>query len=160
MIKQPIPPDLRWEVWERDNFTCRHCGVRRHLSVDHIIAESKGGPMTLDNLQTLCRSCNSRKGAGPIVKNVKVKLGRKRSQRARRNSSAPTVFEWERCYLMFEVADQCGVSERTVRRWLQAGVPAINVGSATRPDWRFEKQEVRAWLDAGKPERKEKGGGA
>ena len=25
------------------------------------VPESKGGPMVLDNLQTLCRSCNSRK---------------------------------------------------------------------------------------------------
>jgi hypothetical protein len=61
--KMPIPTVLRWEVWVRDNFTCKHCGSRRDLSVDHIIAESKGGPMELSNLQTLCRSCNSRKGA-------------------------------------------------------------------------------------------------
>ncbi len=60
--KTSIPPDLRWEVWERDNFTCRMCGVRRHLRVDHIIPESKGGPTELDNLQTLCRTCNSKKG--------------------------------------------------------------------------------------------------
>lgn len=64
-FKQPIPNDLRWAVWERDNFTCRHCGARRDLSVDHIVPESRGGAMALDNLQTLCRSCNSRKGARP-----------------------------------------------------------------------------------------------
>jgi 5-methylcytosine-specific restriction endonuclease McrA len=50
-------------VWERDDFTCRHCGSRKHLTVDHIHPESKGGKMTMDNAQTLCRSCNSRKGA-------------------------------------------------------------------------------------------------
>jgi 5-methylcytosine-specific restriction protein A len=61
--KKPIPKDLRWEVWERDNFTCQHCGVRRHLAVDHIIPESRGGTLDLDNLQTLCVSCNGRKGA-------------------------------------------------------------------------------------------------
>jgi HNH endonuclease len=60
--KEPIPAERRWQVWERDDFTCRHCGARRHLSVDHIIPESKGGTLSLDNLQTLCRSCNSRKG--------------------------------------------------------------------------------------------------
>ncbi len=57
-----IPPSIRWTVWERDNFTCLHCGVRRNLSIDHIYPTSKGGETTLDNLQTLCRSCNSRKG--------------------------------------------------------------------------------------------------
>lgn len=60
--KKPIPATLRWEVWERDDFTCRHCGTRRNLSCDHIHPESKGGEATLDNLQTLCRSCNSAKG--------------------------------------------------------------------------------------------------
>src|SRR3990167_1002941 len=54
-----IPIALRWEVWERDNFTCQYCGSRRFLVVDHIYPASKGGATTTDNLQTLCRSCNS-----------------------------------------------------------------------------------------------------
>lgn len=61
--KEPIPPDIRWAVWERDNFTCKHCGSRKNLTVDHIVPESKGGKMTMENAQTLCKSCNSRKGA-------------------------------------------------------------------------------------------------
>lgn len=61
--KASIPTDLRWAVWERDDFRCRHCGTRRRLSIDHIIPESQGGPTELDNLQTLCMPCNSRKGA-------------------------------------------------------------------------------------------------
>jgi len=61
--KTPIPPEIRWAVWERDNFTCQHCGSRKHLAVDHILAESKGGMMVLSNLQTLCGRCNSKKGA-------------------------------------------------------------------------------------------------
>lgn len=62
--KAPIPADLRWEVFERDNFTCLRCGSRRLLQADHIVAERKGGPTTLDNLQTLCKPCNVRKGQG------------------------------------------------------------------------------------------------
>ena len=61
--KEPIPPDIRWAVWERDNFTCKHCGSRKNLTIDHIVPESKGGKMTMENAQTLCKSCNSRKGA-------------------------------------------------------------------------------------------------
>lgn len=34
-----------------------------HLSLDHIHPYSLGGEDTLGNLQTLCRPCNSRKGA-------------------------------------------------------------------------------------------------
>jgi hypothetical protein len=60
--RDSIPSDLRWEVWERDNFTCQQCGSRRHLTIDHIIPISKGGQTVKENLQTLCSSCNSKKG--------------------------------------------------------------------------------------------------
>ena len=57
-----ITPEDRWKVWERDSFTCRRCGSRRHLSIDHIIPRSKGGTNELANYQTLCKRCNSAKG--------------------------------------------------------------------------------------------------
>lgn len=60
--KEAIPLSLRWEIWERDNFTCRICGSRQYLTIDHIIPESKGGNLEKDNLQTLCKPCNSKKG--------------------------------------------------------------------------------------------------
>ncbi len=60
--KQRIPDKLRWEIWERDNFTCQHCESRRMLTIDHIRSEWKGGTLDKENLQTLCRSCNSKKG--------------------------------------------------------------------------------------------------
>ncbi len=63
-VKKPIAHEKRWKVWERDNFTCKHCGSRRRLAVDHIFPEKHGGTDELYNLQTLCMSCNSKKGAG------------------------------------------------------------------------------------------------
>jgi hypothetical protein len=54
---------LRISVYRRDRFTCQHCGVQRELSIDHIHPFSKGGSTIFENLQTLCRRCNSRKGA-------------------------------------------------------------------------------------------------
>lgn len=61
--KKKIPAPVRWAVWERDNFTCRLCGARCFLAVDHIIPEVKGGTLDMSNLQTLCKTCNSKKGA-------------------------------------------------------------------------------------------------
>lgn len=68
--KSSIPttsPNIRWEIWERDNFTCRNCGSRHKLSIDHIIPVSKGGQTIKENLQTLCTSCNVKKGNGKSV---------------------------------------------------------------------------------------------
>lgn len=62
-VKQRIPRALRRLVLARDNHTCRHCGTTHNLRADHIVPERDGGPTTLGNLQTLCQSCNSRKGA-------------------------------------------------------------------------------------------------
>jgi len=61
--KKPISQQLRTKVFERDEYRCKFCGDHKDLTVDHIFPESKGGTLDLDNLQTLCRSCNSSKGA-------------------------------------------------------------------------------------------------
>lgn len=61
--KRPIPHSIRDQIFERDNYTCQHCGSTEAPSIDHIHPESKGGTLDLNNLQTLCRSCNSKKGA-------------------------------------------------------------------------------------------------
>ena len=61
--KSKISHVLRRKVLERDKYRCVECGTHIDLSIDHIHPESKGGGLAMDNLQTLCRSCNSRKGA-------------------------------------------------------------------------------------------------
>jgi len=60
--KAVISSALRTEVFERDAYRCVACGGYKDLSCDHIHPESKGGPTTMDNLQTMCRPCNSKKG--------------------------------------------------------------------------------------------------
>lgn len=60
--KEKILQKLRKSVLERDGYRCKHCDTHYDLCIDHIKPESKGGETVLDNLQTLCRSCNSKKG--------------------------------------------------------------------------------------------------
>ena len=60
--KKVIKAPLRTKVFERDAYRCVACGTHIDLCCDHIIPESKGGPTTLENLQTMCRPCNSKKG--------------------------------------------------------------------------------------------------
>jgi 5-methylcytosine-specific restriction endonuclease McrA len=56
---------LRTAVFERDNHTCRYCGVsdypRDWLVLEHVVPHPNGG-MDEDNLVTACRPCNKRKG--------------------------------------------------------------------------------------------------
>lgn len=54
---------LRISVFERDGFACRKCGSGERLSIDHIKPVVDGGSNDPENLQTLCVSCNSKKGA-------------------------------------------------------------------------------------------------
>lgn len=61
--QNPITPDLRDWVLKRDDYTCQHCSTNEDLTVDHIKAVIMGGKTDPDNLQTLCRPCNSRKGS-------------------------------------------------------------------------------------------------
>lgn len=53
---------LRMAIFHRDGGCCVKCKSRYALSVDHIDPVIKGGTDDFDNLQTLCKPCNSRKG--------------------------------------------------------------------------------------------------
>lgn len=58
-----IPPAIRAAVYERDEFACIACGSGDDLTLDHITPWSRGGSDTVENFQTMCRPCNSSKGA-------------------------------------------------------------------------------------------------
>lgn len=57
-----VPKSVRKAVYERDNHTCQCCGIKEDLTLDHIVPRSRGGSNDMNNLQTLCKSCNFRKG--------------------------------------------------------------------------------------------------
>lgn len=50
-------------IFDNNSWECVACHNTCNLTVDHIIPIDKGGTNELDNLQTLCQSCNSSKGA-------------------------------------------------------------------------------------------------
>lgn len=53
------------DLCERYEFKCINCGAPEQHA-DHVIPLSKGGMNTIDNIQPLCKSCNSRKGVQTI----------------------------------------------------------------------------------------------
>ena len=63
-------PLNRRNIMIRDNLTCQYCGKKpgkgkgniAGLTLDHVVAQSKGGENSWTNLVTACGPCNTRKG--------------------------------------------------------------------------------------------------
>lgn len=62
---------IRFEIFNRDNFTCRYCGrssPQVQLEVDHVHPIALGGSNELSNLATACTECNSGKSDRTIYR--------------------------------------------------------------------------------------------
>jgi 5-methylcytosine-specific restriction endonuclease McrA len=88
-VREPIPVELRFFVFERDNYRCVQCESTEDLTIDHIYPRIRGGADTEDNLQTLCRSCNCRKGARVLWRAQKSRSGIRGPWIRRRKSRPP-----------------------------------------------------------------------
>ena len=64
----------RFEVFNRDRYTCQYCGKEtRQLTLDHIIPRYRNGQHTWGNVVSACVPCNRRK-AGRTPKEAGMKL--------------------------------------------------------------------------------------
>lgn len=61
IVTTGVPTAQRQRILDRDGHKCTQCGATDDLTMDHITPRSKGGDGADDNLQTLCRRCNSSK---------------------------------------------------------------------------------------------------
>ena len=50
------------DKWENK---CAYCGCDEHLTIDHIVPRSKGGPDFTKNCLCACHTCNQDKGHTP-----------------------------------------------------------------------------------------------
>lgn len=58
-----IDQKIAWEVYRRDKYKCRYCGIDNvPLTVDHIITWESGGASHASNLLTSCKKCNKKRG--------------------------------------------------------------------------------------------------
>jgi hypothetical protein len=58
-----IETSVMWEVYRRDNYTCRYCGNDRvPMTVDHVVLWEEGGPSIVKNLICSCKKCNNARG--------------------------------------------------------------------------------------------------
>lgn len=64
--RKKVKDKVKRDVMRRDNNQCLNCGKKEDLTLDHIIPISLGGCDSNENLQILCRSCNSKKSTSII----------------------------------------------------------------------------------------------
>ena len=64
----------RFEIFNRDRYTCQYCGQKtRQLTLDHVIPRYRGGQHTWENVVSACIACNRRKaGRTPQEANMKL----------------------------------------------------------------------------------------
>lgn len=70
---------LRFEIMQRDNFTCRYCGRNViddgiKIVVDHLDPKNNGGKDRLENYITACLECNGGKADFCLTQAQKVKF--------------------------------------------------------------------------------------
>jgi 5-methylcytosine-specific restriction endonuclease McrA len=58
-----VSPELRRQIFERDQYKCKICSNLEDLTIAHMEPRVFGQDDSLDNLQVLCRSCNTIKGS-------------------------------------------------------------------------------------------------
>jgi 5-methylcytosine-specific restriction endonuclease McrA len=74
----------RFEVFNRDRYTCQYCGKEtRQLTLDHVLPRFRGGKHTWENVVSACVSCNRRK-AGRTPAEAGMKLIRQPARPTRR----------------------------------------------------------------------------
>jgi hypothetical protein len=74
-----VSEHVRQDVFDRDGRKCVECGSTENLSLDHIVPRTSGGGHGKENLQTLCRRCNSSKNNRLSKSNVNQSLVNGRS---------------------------------------------------------------------------------
>jgi 5-methylcytosine-specific restriction endonuclease McrA len=75
-IKRPHPRRkmTRFEIFQRDHFTCQYCGkTTSQLTLDHVIPRYRGGEHVWENVVSACIPCNRRK-AGRTPREAGMKL--------------------------------------------------------------------------------------
>lgn len=91
MNRKTISKRVRFEVFARDNFTCKYCGRQSDavpLHIDHVVPVCEGGTNDIENLITACADCNLGKGGKKIEQHAPTESDRLRLAQERNEQIA------------------------------------------------------------------------
>ena len=102
-FQRGISQRLRAEVFDRNGFTCQMCGLtpgdidpatnrKVRLHVGHIVDKNLGGLDELDNLRTLCSTCNQ--GAKNVTREKPSEIWLLSQLRRAGNAEQRAAYEW------------------------------------------------------------------
>lgn len=80
-MRKAIGKRLRFQIFSRDEFSCRYCGAQSDkaiLVVDHVTPVCQGGTNDPENLITSCEPCNQGKGGRTIQQSAPSEADRLR----------------------------------------------------------------------------------
>lgn len=82
-MREPIPKEVRDEVYEKCSGHCAYCGdpLKKGWHVDHVVPVAAGGPDDIVNFMPACPKCNSYKHAmslGQFRKELQMQVWRAR----------------------------------------------------------------------------------
>lgn len=61
--ERKVSQNVRWQVYRRDDMSCRYCDEQDSaLTTDHIMLWEDGGPSTMENMVACCEKCNRTRG--------------------------------------------------------------------------------------------------
>ena len=108
----------RLKVLARDGRVCRVCHKTEDLTIDHIRPSALGGANEVDNLQVLCRRCNTSKGRGvtPLVPPPVKIMPKQSTDRTTFLSSEARLAD--RYAMRFVTMFQAGLSQAEIARQL------------------------------------------
>ena len=157
-MREPISPDLRAAVLLRDRNRCVVCGSTEDLAIDHVHPVAEGGVSRIENLQTLCKPCNTSKKDRDGQEWLSSGMWRRRWQPknrrcAKQHTSGHPLIAWmaENDVRAFEMAARLGISGAHMSRLISGKTEADCTilsairhqtnGGVTPNDW-------CAWWDA------------
>ncbi len=71
-LRKPISKKQRLEIMQKYGGKCALCGSTENLQIDHIIPVIYNGTNDADNLQVLCKACNTSKGPDNSISKYRV----------------------------------------------------------------------------------------